>query len=219
MQKLTLIETVTVTEGTIENPVTPYEISLEKGIDSAINSLITRIHHLGTAFKIGKTKGASVVYSIEVDGCPTSIAFGSGIGLAIKENSKEAYLKEAGLKKMTLTAFTMDYTAFRIAHPVIASVVKYHLGAYLDAETRAESYKNTAKAIFKKDIKEGKSDLVSWSVQTRATAEKSLYGIQDYMEKATAENTDDYMEQRRESSRRAIAFKSEQRKIAAAAKK
>jgi hypothetical protein len=219
MQKLTLIETKAIVDGTIENPSTPFEISLEKGIDSAINSLITRIHQLATAFQIGKTKGASVVYSISVDGIQTSIAFGSGIGLTIKENSKEAYLKEAGLKKMTLTAFTMDYTAFRIAHPVIASVVKYHLGAYLDADTRAESYKATAKAIFKKDIKEGKSDLASWSVQTRATAEKSLYGIQDKMAEAAAENTDEYMESRRESSLRAIAFKSEQRKLIAASNK
>jgi hypothetical protein len=215
MEKLTLVESISIENGSIENGSTPYDISLEKGIDSAIGKLAYRIHQLGTAFKIGKTTGAKVVYTVQVDGFDTSIAFGSGIGLTVKEDSKAAYLKEAGLKKMTLTAFTLDHTAFCIAHEVIVSVIKYHLGAYLDAAERADSYKATAKRFFKVDMQEGKSDLVSWSVQTRATAEKALYGIQDLNTAAQAENSDAYMEDRRKTANLAIEFRKAQKKLAA----
>ena len=218
MQTLTLLETKSVVEGTIENPCTPFDIPLTKGIDSALGTLAYRIHQLGTAFNIGKTKGAKVVYSIAVDGIETGIAFGSGIGLTVKEDSKAAYLKEAGLKKMTLTAFTLDHTAFCIAHEVIVSVIKYHLGAYLSGEDRADSYKATAKRYFKVEKEEGKSDLVSWSVQTKATAEKALYGIQDLTASAQAENSDEYMVERRKTSDRAIAWKKEQRRLKAKTK-
>jgi hypothetical protein len=215
MQTLTLIETKTVISGTIENPIDHFDIPLTKGIDSALNSLATRIHQLGTAFNIGKTKGAKVTYSIGIDDIETGIVFGSGIGLTVKEDSKAAYLREAGLKKMTLTAFTLDHTAFCIAHEVIVSVIKYHLGAYLSEEDRADSYKATAKRYFKVEMEEGKSDLVSWSVQTKATAEKALYGIQDLTASAQAENSDEYMVERRKTSDRAIAWKKEQRALTA----
>jgi hypothetical protein len=218
MQKLTLIETKAIVDGTIENPTFEFNIPLEKGIDSALKTLAHSIHKLGTQFKIGQTKGASVSYSIQVDGVDTGIVFSSREGLAIKEKSGEAFLKEAGLKKLTLKDFTADFTAFSLTLPAIVNVIKYHLGAYLGAEDRAASYKATAKDYFGKTT-EGKSDLASWSVQTKAATEKVLYGIKDLMEAAAAENTDDYMEQRRQSARLSIAFKAEQRKLIAASKK
>ena len=218
MQKLTLIETKAIVDGTIENPTFEFNIPLEKGIDSGLKTLAHAIHKMGTQFKLSQTKGASVSYSIQVDGIETGIVFSSREGLVIKEKSGEAFLKEAGLKKLTLKDFTSDFTAFSLTLPAIVNVIKYHLGAYLGAEDRAASYKATAKDYFGKTT-EGKSDLASWSVQTKAATEKVLYGIKDMMEAAAAENTDDYMEQRRQSARLSIAFKSEQRKLIAASKK
>jgi hypothetical protein len=173
------------------------------------------IHQLGTKFKTAQTKGASVTYTLWVDDIETAIVFGTSIGLVIKEKASEAYLKEGGLKKLTLKDFTLDFTAFRIALPAVRNVIKYHLGAYLDAQTRAESYKDTAKKYFDRDLKEGKSDLSSWAVQTRSAIETNLYLVRDLMEAAQQENTSDYLEQNRESSRRAIEFKKEQRALKA----
>ena len=215
MEKLTLVETISVKDGFIANPSTPFDIPMDKGIDSAVGSVAHMIHQLGTQFKIGQTKGASVTYTLQVDGMDTAIVFGTSLGLVIKEKASEAYLKEGGLKKLTLKDFTLDFTAFRIALPAIRNVIKYHLGAYLDAQTRAESYKDTAKKYFDKDIKEGKSDLSSWAVQTKSAIEFNLYLVRDLMAAAQEENTSDYLELHRESSRRAIEFKSEQRKLKA----
>lgn len=213
MEKLTLVETISVKDGFIANPSTSFDIPMDKGIDSAIGTLAHMIHQLGTQFKVAQTKGASVTYTLQVNEMDTAIVFGTSLGLVIKEKASEAYLKEGGLKKLTLKDFTLDFTSFRIALPAIRNVIKYHLGAYLDADTRAESYKDTAKKFFDKDLKEGKSDLSSWSVQTKAAIETSLYIVRDLMEAAQQENTSDYLEQNRESSRRAIEFKKEQRAL------
>jgi hypothetical protein len=210
---LTLVETISVKDGIIANPSTPFDISMEKGIDSAVGTLAHMIHQLGIDFNKSRSKGASVTYTLQVDGVDTAIVFGTNLGLVIKEKASEAYLKEGGLKKLTLKDFTLDFTAFRIALPAIRNVIKYHLGAYLDSETRAAAYKETVKKYFDKDIKEGKSDLTSWSVQTKAAIETSLYVVRDLMEAAQQENTSEYLEMNRESSRRAIEFKKEQRAL------
>lgn len=218
MKKLTLVETKAVTDGSLENPIAKYEISLEKGVDSAINTLAHKIHQLGTQFALSRTKGMSVSYSLVVDDIQTSIVFSNKVGLTIKEKSSEAYLKEAGLKKLTLSDFTIDYTAFCIAHPAITNVIKYHLGVYMEGNERADIYKATAKTFFKNDV-EGKADLVSWSVQTKSAVEKTLYGIQDLMKEANADNTDKYLDEKRASAAKSIEFKKEQRKLEAEARK
>jgi hypothetical protein len=219
MKKLTLVQTLSVNEGTIANPTSEFNIPLDKGIDSALNKLVHSIHKLGTAFKLSQSKGMSVAFHVRVDDTDTSVVISSREGLVIKEKSSEAYLKEAGLKKITLKDFTVDFTVFSLTLPAIVNVFKYHLGAYMDADSRAESYKSTAKTYFQRDLKEGKSDLASWSVQTKSATETVLYALQDMMSAAKAENTNDYLEQRRESARLAIEFKKEQRKQLAAAKK
>jgi hypothetical protein len=218
MKQLILVQTLSVSEGTIANPTSEFNIPLDKGFDSALNKLVHSIHKLGTAFKVSQSKGMSVAYHVRVDGADTSVVISSREGLVIKEKASEAYLKEAGLKKITLKDFTVDFTVFSLTLPAIVNVFKYHLGAYMDADSRAESYKSTAKTYFKKDMKEGKSDLASWAQQTKSAAEKVLYVLQDAMEAARVENTDDYLENRRESARLAIEFKKEQRKQIAAAK-
>jgi len=215
MEKLTLVETISIVDGTIENPITPYEVPLTKGIDSALGTMSHMIHKLGVAFNIGKTKGASVTYTVWVDDIETAIVFGQSVGLVIKEKASEAYLKEAGLKKLTLKDFTIDFTAFSIAKPAIVNVIKYHLGAYLEASVRAASYKQTAKTFFKKEIEVGKADMASWSVQTRSAVELTLYSIRDITLAAQEENTTPYLDSNRESARLGIAFKKEQRALKA----
>lgn len=212
MQKLSLVETKFIVDGTIENASTPYDIPLTKGIDSALGTLSHLIHKLGVAFNIGKSKGASVTYTLQVDGEDTAIVFGTSIGLVIKEKASEAYLKEAGLKKLTLKDFIMDFTSFSIAKPAIVSVIKYHLGAYLDGETRAASYSETAKKYFGTKV-DGKADLASWATQNKSAAEITLYAVRDLNIAAQAENTNDYLEQNRQSARFAIEYKKEQRAL------
>ncbi len=219
MQKLQLVETKAIKDGVIDNASTPYEISLEKGVGSAINTLISRIHQLGTDFNLNKGKGMSVLYTVRIDGEDTHIKIASRVGLAIKEKKDEAWLKEAGLKKLTLSDFTQDYPAFRQLFEAIAGVVKYHIGPYLSPEQRAEIYKETAARYFNVKLEEGRADEVSWSVQTKAQTEKYLYGLQDLAQAAKSENSDDYMESKRASASRSIAWKEEQRALARAERK
>ncbi len=219
MQKLQLVETKAIKDGVIENPTTAYEISLEKGIGSAINTLISRIHQLGTDFHLNKGTGMSVLYTVRIDGEDTHIKIGPRVGLAIKEKKEEAWLKEAGLKKLTLSDFTQDYPAFRQLFEAIAGIVKYHIGTYLSPEQRAEIYKETAARYFNVKLEEGKADEVSWSVQTKAQTEKYLYGLADLAQAAKAENSDDYMESKRASASKSIAWKEEQRALARAERK
>jgi hypothetical protein len=217
--KLILVETKIVKDGTIENSNAPYTIPTEKGFDSSVKTLLHVIHKLATKFKLDDSKGMEVRYSVEINGVETGVVISSRLGLVIKEKPSEAYLKEAGLKKISLKDFQLDYTSFNILFPAMVDVFKYHLGAYIDESTRAESYKYTANNYFGRNLKEGKSDIVSWAQQTKSAAEKTLYVVRERMESAAVENTDDFLEDRRASARLAIAFKSEQRKLIAAAKK
>lgn len=219
MQKLQLVETKAIKDGVIANPTTAYDISLEKGVGSAINTLISRIHQLGTDFNLNKGTGMSVLYTVRIDGEDTHIKIGPRVGLVIKEKKEEAWLKEAGLKKLTLSDFTQDYPAFRQLFEAIAGVVKYHIGTYLSPEQRAEIYKDTAAKYFNVQLEEGRADEVSWSVQTKAQTEKYLYGLADLITAAKAENSDDYMENKRASASRSIAWKEEQRALAKAERK
>lgn len=219
MQKLQLVETRAIKDGVIDNASAPYDISLDKGVGSAINTLIKRIHQLGTDFSLNKGKGMSVLYTVRIDGEDTHIKIASRVGLAIKEKKDEAWLKEAGLKKLTLSDFTQDYPAFRQLFEAIAGVVKYHIGPYLSPEQRAEIYKETAARFFNVQLEQGRADEVSWSVQTKAQTEKYLYGLQDLAEVAKAENRDPYMDNRRVSAGMSIAYKEEQRALARAEKK
>jgi hypothetical protein len=206
--KITVQEIRSVSEGSTVNP-SAIEIKTDKGLMSSCNQICHVLHQQGSK---PKSKGLSRYFVVLVDGKETALKFGDDCQ-ALKVNDK--FVKEAGMKAVSLKDFTQDFVLFSTAMlPTLSSVIRYFLTPYIPEEIRGEEYKVGAKKFFKVDVKE-KKDAVSFASQASSMIEKTIYLTQDLVSSAKEENMDEYLRNKRESARLAIEQAKEARKLLA----
>lgn len=206
--KITVQEIRSVKEGSTVNP-SAIEIKSDKGLMSACNQICHVLHQQGSK---PKSKGLSRYFVILVDGKETALKFGDDCQ-ALKVNDK--FVKEAGMKAVSLKDFTQDFVLFSTAMlPTLSSVIRYFLTPYIPEDVRGQEYKAGAKKFFKVDVKE-KQDAVSFASQASSMIEKTIYLTQDLVSSAKEENLDEYMRNKRESARLALETAKAARKLLA----
>jgi hypothetical protein len=204
--KIQIKEVRTAKEAVIDQAA-PIEINTSKGLQSACNALCHALHQQGSK---PKSKSISRYFVVLVDEKETAIKFGDGCAaLAINEK----YVKEAGMRSVSLKDFTQDFTLFSTALlPTLTHVMRYFLTPYIPEDVRGTEYKAGAKKVFKVDVKE-KTDAVSFAAQASSMIEKAIYLTQDVREAAQKENVDTYLESKRKSTALAIEAQREARKL------
>lgn len=173
-----------VKDGVSNHPL-PLVINTDKNLQSTCNEIVHKLHKIQSQRSESGVKRSYVVY---VNGEATCLAFGNGYKpLAFGEE----YLKEAGVKNLSLKDFE-SWPVVQATMGALSAAVRYFLVSYVPKETMGTNYKKDAKHYFGVDVSE-KSDDVSVHAQATSIMEKSVYMLKALSEASLNENCDDFL--------------------------